>query len=251
LSASDSLVTPAGYLAYLREQGVPPAALEVAPVALVGWAGFGSALARAAGGRRRRQWPYDAEWPYHEAAGIGVTRLPTGGPAAAFLLDQLVACGARTLVTAGIAGSLVPDVPPGTVVVATEAIAGDGASSHYSPPGEQLLPASPGLARSLVEALAAGGADVRTGTTWTTDAPFREVPAALEAARSRGGVTVDMEAAAVYALAAHRGVDACAVLVVTDGVWDRWHPAFGTPAVRRALDLVCRTLPRAMAAATS
>lgn len=251
LSTGDPLVTPAGYLAYLREQGVPPAALEVAPVALIGWAGLGSALARAAGGRRRRDWPYDAEWPYHEAAELGVTRLPTGAPAAAFLLDQLVAGGARTLVTVGIAGSLVPGVPPGTVVVAGDAIAGDGTSSHYSSSGEQLLPASPGLARDLAKALRAGGVEARIGTTWTTDAPFREVPAAVAAARARGAVTVEMEAAAVYALAAHREVAACAVLVVTDGVWDRWHPAFGTPAVRRALDAVCRTLPRATAEAVS
>jgi uridine phosphorylase len=247
LSAGDSLVTPERYLAYLRAQGLPPAALEVAPVALLGWGGLRQALVEAAGGRRRRGWPYDSEWPYYEAEGLGVTQLPTGGPAAAFLLDQLVACGARALVTVGIAGSLLPSVPPGAVVVAAEAIAGDGTSPHYSPGGRRALPASPGLVDDLLGALANSGVDARIGTTWTTDAPFRETPAAIEAARSREGLTVDMEAAAVYALAAHRGVEACAVLVVTDGVWDRWHPAFGTRPVRRALEVVGRVLPPALA----
>jgi uridine phosphorylase len=247
LNPEESLVTPSGYLAYLREQGVPASALEVAPLALLGWGGLSRDFALAAGARRRRRWPYDGDWPYHDADGFGIARLPTGGPAAAFLLDQLVAGGARVLVTAGICGSLAPDVPPGTVVVAGDAIAGDGTSAHYSPPGEGALPASPALVRILTGELAEAGVDTRVGTTWTTDAPFREVPTAVNTARNRGGQTVDMEAAAVYALAARREVAACSVLIVTDGVWERWHPAFGAPPVRRALTAVGRTLPAALA----
>jgi purine-nucleoside phosphorylase len=59
-----------------------------------------------------------------------------------------------------------------------------------------------------------------------------------------------METAAVYALAAYRGVTTCSVLVITDGVWDDWRPAFDTPAVRRAFDIVSRTLPTAVTAAS-
>jgi hypothetical protein len=251
LSSPDSLVTPSQYLTYLRDQGVPASALEVTPVVLIGWGGLSSDLAAAAGARRRRPWPYDPEWPYYEAEGFGIARLPTGAPAAAFLLDQLVACGARTLITVGIGGSLVPSVMPGAVVVAEEAIPGDGTSPHYATTSGRTLPASPALVHDLAGALAERGADACTGTTSTTDAPFREVPAAVDEARCRGGLTVDMEAAAAYALAAHRGVSACSALVVTDGVWERWHPAFGTPPVRRALEAVCRLLPDAAGAMAS
>lgn len=221
----------------------------VAPVVLCGWGGLSETLAIETTAPRRRRWAYDAVWPYYDAAAFGISRLPTGAAAAAFLLDQLIACGARVFVTVGIGGSLAPEVVPGTVMVAGKAIAGDGISPYYSPSPGKPLAALPGLAGDLAAALAEGGVDARIGTTWTTDTPFEEAPEALAAARSRGGLTVDMETAAVYALAAHRGVAACSVLVATDEVWERSDPAFGPLTIRRELDDVCRALPEAVAKA--
>ena len=42
------------------------------------------------------------------------------------------------------------------------------------------------------------------GASWTTDAPFRETAAAIEAAHAKGILAVEMEAAALYALATAR-----------------------------------------------
>ena len=39
------------------------------------------------------------------------------------------------------------------------------------------------------------------GASWTTDAPFRETAEAIAAARSKGVLAVEMEAAALYAFA--------------------------------------------------
>lgn len=48
------------------------------------------------------------------------------------------------------------------------------------------------------------GPHVLTGATWTTDAPFRETEVAIAAARARGILAVEMEAAALYAFAQAR-----------------------------------------------
>jgi len=40
-----------------------------------------------------------------------------------------------------------------------------------------------------------------TGPSWTTDAPFRETAEAIETARAKGILAVEMEAAALYAFA--------------------------------------------------
>jgi len=45
---------------------------------------------------------------------------------------------------------------------------------------------------------------VLTGATWTTDAPFRETETAIAAARARGILAVEMEAAGLYAFAQAR-----------------------------------------------
>lgn len=43
-----------------------------------------------------------------------------------------------------------------------------------------------------------------SGATWTTDAPFRETDRAIAAARVRGILAVEMEAAGLYAFAQAR-----------------------------------------------
>jgi purine-nucleoside phosphorylase len=54
------------------------------------------------------------------------------------------------------------------------------------------------------EALSGLSEPVERGTTWTTDAPYRETEAAIEAARAQGILAVEMEAAALYAFAQAR-----------------------------------------------
>jgi purine-nucleoside phosphorylase len=53
-------------------------------------------------------------------------------------------------------------------------------------------------------ALDRAGLHTLVGTSWTTDAPFRETAAAIASARAKGALTVEMEAAALYAFARAR-----------------------------------------------
>jgi len=55
-----------------------------------------------------------------------------------------------------------------------------------------------------MQALRGAGRTVYRGAAWTTDAPFRETATAIEQARSRGILAVEMEAAALYAFARAR-----------------------------------------------
>ena len=62
------------------------------------------------------------------------------------------------------------------------------------------------------------------GKTWTTDAIFRETPAKVQLRRSEGCLTVEMEAAAFFAVAQFRGVIFAQMLYGGDDVsgaeWD-------------------------------
>src|SRR5205814_8990919 len=55
-----------------------------------------------------------------------------------------------------------------------------------------------------MQALHGAGQVIYRGAAWTTDAPFRETAAAIERARARGILAVEMEAAALYAFAQAR-----------------------------------------------
>ena len=54
------------------------------------------------------------------------------------------------------------------------------------------------------------------GASWTTDAPFRETADAIETARSKGVLAVEMEAAALYAFARAKGVRVLCLAHVTN-----------------------------------
>jgi purine-nucleoside phosphorylase len=54
------------------------------------------------------------------------------------------------------------------------------------------------------------------GASWTTDAPFRETAQAIEAARTKGILAVEMEAAALYAFARSAGVRVLCLAHVTN-----------------------------------
>jgi purine-nucleoside phosphorylase len=57
---------------------------------------------------------------------------------------------------------------------------------------------------------------VIVGASWTTDAPFRETADAIEVARSKGVLAVEMEAAALYAFARAKGVRVLCLAHVTN-----------------------------------
>jgi purine-nucleoside phosphorylase len=54
------------------------------------------------------------------------------------------------------------------------------------------------------------------GPTWTTDAPFRETAEAIEAAKKRGILAVEMEAAALYTFAKARNARVLCIAHVTN-----------------------------------
>jgi purine-nucleoside phosphorylase len=77
---------------------------------------------------------------------------------------------------------------------------------------------------AIDEVLAEAGVPHDRGLTWTTDAFFRETPAKVARRREQGCITVDMEASAMFAAAAFRGVVYGQLLYAGDDVsaaeWD-------------------------------
>jgi uridine phosphorylase len=157
-----------------------------------------------------------------------------GAPAAALVLEQLVALGVRRVITVGTAASLRADLPAGEIVVCDNALRDEGLSYHYLAPGPEIRP-SKVLSERLVEALRGAGVTVRRGTGWTADAPYRETAAEVARYGEAGVLTADMEAAGLFAVAEHRGIDAAAVFAVADSLADRRPRPPDRPETHRAL----------------
>ena len=138
-----------------------------------------------------------------------------GAPSAAYVFELLIALGTRRFVIAGTAGGLGPTLRMGDVVVCDRAIRDEGVSHHYLEPGKYSFP-SPALTSAVGRALSDAGVPFRTGTTWTVDAVFRETAAEARYHAEDGALAVEMEAAALFAIAHVRQVDIAAAVVLSD-----------------------------------
>jgi purine-nucleoside phosphorylase len=95
------------------------------------------------------------------------------------------------------------------------------------------------LVRGLGIALAARGIPFSRGPSWTTDAPYRETRREAATHRLEGVLTVEMEAAALFAAARQLGVQAAAVFVVADRLLvSGWEPPEPMVAVQKSLGKV-------------
>ncbi|HEX8938827.1 MAG TPA: nucleoside phosphorylase [Candidatus Limnocylindrales bacterium] len=141
----------------------------------------------------------------HAGRRLGVVHPGVGAPLAASFLEELIARGCRAFVACGGAGVLVPALTVGHVVVPTAAIRDEGTSYHYLPPSRQVAP-SPEAVRAIMQTLAAHHVPYVTGATWTTDGLYRETRDKVARRVAEGCLTVEMEAAAFFAVAAFRGV---------------------------------------------
>lgn len=161
---------------------------------------------------------------------ILVTLSNVGAPAAAVLFEALIAIGCTDFICVGSSGGLVPELPPGAVVVPDGAIRDEGVSYHYSP-ASLLAHPTPELQAIVHDAYEAAGNHVTKGIAWTTDAFYRETSAKVAKRIGQGAVAVDMEAASLAAIAAFRNVRIGHALYLADTLHnDRWD---GTDLIER------------------
>jgi uridine phosphorylase/uncharacterized protein (DUF952 family) len=146
-----------------------------------------------------------------------------GGPLAAVAVEELHALGCRRFVACGGAGSLQPGQDMGALVLVEGALRDEGLSHHYLAADQKVM-TDPGALRVAACCLQGGKVSFRPGLTWTTDALYRETPARLARRRSQGCLTVEMECAAMLAVASYRGVPLVPLLYCGDDLsgqeWD-------------------------------
>ena len=149
-----------------------------------------------------------------------------GAPTAVMLLEELIAYGIKNFISLGAAGSLQPNLLVGDLVLCHRALRDEGTSNHYKP-YERFAHSSPQLSAALGKELIKAGIGFTEGSSWTTDAPYRETVAELIQYRSEGILTVEMEAAALFTVANYRGVHMASVFSISDVLSEAgWHQEY-------------------------
>ena len=139
------------------------------------------------------------EW---DAGGIrcGVVGHAVGASFAVLVAEQLFASGCELLLSVASAGQIKDLGPPPYHILIERAMRDEGTSYHYLPPST-WADADPELLALARSAFTRSHHSVHNGSTWTTDAPFRETETAITERQGAGIVAVEMEAAALYAFA--------------------------------------------------
>jgi uridine phosphorylase len=114
--------------------------------------------------------------------------------------EQLFVSGCKLLISVTSAGIITQPDSNRRFALITSSIRDEGTSYHYLPAGQPAL-----INQDLFKTLNAeeGNEDCPffIGSSWTTDAPFRETATAIEEMKTKNITCVEMEAAALYALA--------------------------------------------------
>ncbi len=139
-----------------------------------------------------------------------------GAPLAAASVERVITAGCSSIVACGDAGTLTGR-PRGDLIIVRAAVRDEGTSYHYLPPAREVTAADRDLDK-LIEAAGAIGWDHTVGKTWTTDGLFRETRGRIEQRRNEGCLVVEMEAAALMAVASFRRVRFGQYLYVGDDV---------------------------------
>jgi uridine phosphorylase len=198
--------------------GVAPATIHVHPTAplaeralLPGDPGRALALAQALFDGTPRMFNHNRGlWGYSGTALDGepltVQSTGIGGPSAAIVLEELCDLGLRTAVRVGTCAAVDGTVAPGDLVAVREVLAADGASRALG--AAERLTGDDALTAAL-----AARAD-HAATVVSSDLFYDPRAAERAAWAGAGAVAVDLETAALLAVARRRGIRAGAVLAV-------------------------------------
>lgn len=186
--SSPSVFRPAALLREARRQK-RLATVDVPPVCILDPDGDIVWRLRQSGAAQ----PFES-WPcYHTSldtftlAGreVGIVGCAVGAPFAVLIAEELFASGCRLLLSLTSAAQITPAGSTLYFVIINRALRDEGTSYHYAVPSE-YAEADPSLVALAGDALKDKDQHVIVGSSWTTDAPFRETAEAVDAARSKG-----------------------------------------------------------------
>ena len=159
---------------------------------------------------------------------VSVTSTGIGGPSASIAMEELIQCGADTFIRVGTCGGIDTEVQSGDLVIATGAVRAEGTSREYAPI-EYPAVANLDVICALREAARDQAIRFHTGVVQSKDSfygqhdPARmpvsgELEAKWEAWKRLGVLASEMESAALFTVAAARGVRCGSVFHV---IWNQ------------------------------
>lgn len=149
---------------------------------------------------------------------VCLAQAPVGSASAAQFMDWLIGYGVENIISTGTCGVLT-NIEENAFLVPVRALRDEGASYHYAPPS-RYMDVNVEAISAIEQVLEQLGVPYEEVMTWSTDGFYRETAEKVAYRKEEGCAVVEMECAALAAVAQLRGVVWGELLFTADSLAD-------------------------------
>ena len=149
---------------------------------------------------------------------VCLAQAPVGSAPAAHFMDWLLGYGVEKIISTGTCGVL-SNIDENAFLVPVRALRDEGASYHYAPPSRYMDVHVQAIS-AIEQVLEQLGVPYEEVMTWSTDGFYRETAEKVAYRKEEGCVVVEMECAALAAVAQLRGAVWGELLFTADSLAD-------------------------------
>src|SRR5579864_154485 len=180
---------------------------------------------------------YTGTW---EGKPVSVQGTGMGCPGATIVFEELIQLGCKRLLRVGTCGGLQPHHALGDLIVALSAVPADSTAMHLVGDEPHCPTASWSIVHEAVHIAKHSDQKLHVGPIVSSDLFYNPNEGQYERWASRGVLAVEMEAAALFTVAALRGVEAGCFCTVSDIVVEGVFTRISDEEMKAAVDRMTR-----------
>lgn len=150
--------------------------------------------------------------------------MSVGAPSAVLDIEDICAMGVKKFIVFGNCGVLDSSIGDCSIIIPNNALRDEGTSFHYMSPSRKVE-MNKKYVSEFKEILDDLEYSYIEGTTWTTDAFYRETKDKVNKRKEEGAIVVEMEASALQAVCNFRNIDLFVFFYAGDNLdaekWDK------------------------------
>jgi len=170
---------------------------------------------------------------------VSVQTTGMGCPSASIVVEELIRLGATHFLRVGTCGAATPRLNPADLVIAQAAVPNDGTTRQYLGGAPYAPTASFALVEASVHAARELQVPYHVGLIMTEDAFYASTPEHARKWAGYGVLGFEMEASAIFLVAAMRGVHAGCLTTVSNDIGDP--QLVPDEVLKRGVDVMTRT----------
>jgi len=147
-----------------------------------------------------------------------VVAVSQGAPMVVDLAERFLSSGVKKIIRIGTAGTLLPEMHLGEVIVPYAAIRDEGTSAFYLSQKAPAL-ADVDFSTLISHSLQKNEMKVYNGILWSTDGRWKETDDVVLLHKADGAIATDMESAALFAFGLNRNCSVASVSLLSDEIY--------------------------------